>query len=33
MEWGDAINAQAGLYHVILNGIKNGKPSQETRSH
>ena len=24
-------DTQDGLYHVILNGIKNGKPSQETR--
>jgi tagaturonate reductase len=28
---GKMVNAQDGLYHVVLNGIKNGKPSQETR--
>lgn len=27
----NAINAQDGLYHVVLEGIKNGKPSKETR--
>ncbi|NOT73698.1 MAG: tagaturonate reductase [Cyclobacteriaceae bacterium] len=28
---GDMINSQDGLYHVVLNGIKNGKESQNTR--
>lgn len=28
---GKMVNAQDGLYHVVLNGIRNGKPSQETR--
>lgn len=28
---GQMINAQDGLYHVVLNGIKNGKPTKETR--
>lgn len=28
---GAAINAQDGLYHVVLNGIRNGKPVRETR--
>jgi len=28
---GNMINAQEGLYHVVLNGIQNGKPLQETR--
>src|SRR6478609_5500042 len=28
---GAMVNAQDGLYHVVLNGIKNGSPSQETR--
>ncbi len=28
---GDLINEQQGLYHVVLNGIKNGNPFQETR--
>jgi tagaturonate reductase len=27
----DQINAQDGLYHVVLNGIKNGSPVQEAR--
>jgi len=28
---GDLINEQQGLYHVVINGIKNGKPFQQTR--
>ena len=28
---GDLINAQQGLYHLVLNGIKNGNPFEETR--
>lgn len=28
---GELINKQDGLYHVMLNGIKNGKPVHETR--
>jgi tagaturonate reductase len=28
---GDLVNVQNGLYHVVLNGIQNGKPVQETR--
>lgn len=28
---GTMINNQDGLYHVVLNGIQNGKPLQETR--
>src|SRR5689334_11087472 len=28
---GDLLNEQEGLYHVVINGIKNGKPLQETR--
>ena len=28
---GDAINQQDGLYHVVLNGIQNGKPVNETK--
>jgi tagaturonate reductase len=28
---GDLINKQEGLYHVVLNGIKNGKSFSETR--
>lgn len=28
---GDAVNQQEGLYHVVLNGIRNGQASQETR--
>src|SRR6478609_3443255 len=28
---GDLINEQQGLYHVVLNGIKNGKTFEETR--
>src|SRR3954467_11023467 len=28
---GDLINEQQGLYHVVLNGIKNGSPFEETR--
>ena len=28
---GTQINDQDGLYHVVLNGIKDGKPSTETR--
>jgi tagaturonate reductase len=28
---GAQVNAQDGLYHVVLTGIKNGKPFQETR--
>jgi tagaturonate reductase len=28
---GSLINEQDGLYHVVLNGIKDGKPSTETR--
>ncbi len=28
---GDLLNSQDGLYHVILQGIKNGKPSKEAR--
>ena len=28
---GDLINEQQGLYHVVLNGIKNSVPFQETR--
>ncbi len=28
---GELINKQDGLYHVVLNGIKNGKPVNETR--
>jgi tagaturonate reductase len=30
-ETGQAINEQEGLYHVVINGIKNNKPSSETR--
>ena len=28
---GNVINSQDGLYHVVLNGIKNGESFQETR--
>lgn len=28
---GPQVNAQEGLYHVVLNGIKEGEPSTETR--
>jgi len=28
---GNMINQQQGLYHVVLNGIKNGNPFEETR--
>jgi tagaturonate reductase len=28
---GDLINKQDGLYHVVLNGIRNGKPVNEAR--
>jgi tagaturonate reductase len=28
---GDLVNGQDGLYHVVLNGIKNGKALKETR--
>ena len=28
---GAAVNKQDGLYHVVLNGMKGGAPSQETR--
>src|SRR5215831_3204170 len=28
---GDLINEQQGLYHVVLNGIKNGDTFKETR--
>ncbi|GHN02314.1 altronate oxidoreductase [Cytophagales bacterium WSM2-2] len=28
---GDLINEQEGLYHVVINGIKNGKAFEETR--
>jgi len=28
---GDLINEQQGLYHVVLNGIKNGNTFEETR--
>lgn len=28
---GDLLNEQGGLYHVVINGIKNSKPLQETR--
>jgi tagaturonate reductase len=28
---GDLLNSQEGLYHVILQGIKNGRPSKEAR--
>jgi len=31
MGMGSAINKQDGLYHVVLNGIKNGTPTRETR--
>lgn len=28
---GDLINEQEGLYHVVLNGLRDGKPVEETR--
>ena len=28
---GEMINEQDGLYHLVLNGIKNGKATSETR--
>lgn len=28
---GDSINEQEGLYHLVINGIKNGNPFEETR--
>ncbi len=28
---GELINQQEGLYHLVLNGIKNGEPSTDTR--